>query len=70
MKYVTVTEDNQIPGVILRDGVAYGEAGGNYFPVKGLMWSPDNNCYVPILDIPMMSDERWNEIAAAQKAAG
>lgn len=66
MIYVNVKEGD-IPGVIFKDGELYGEMGGNYFPVIGLVWSREANGLVPVLDIPQMSDERWNEIAAQGK---
>ena len=68
MKYIDVKEGD-IPGTIVRDGKLYSELGGRYFEVKSLLYYAKRKCMVPILDIPMMSDERWNELAAQRKAA-
>lgn len=54
-EYVYV-EDGTIPSVIIRDGEAYGEARGRWWPVIGLLRNRDGS-FVPVLDIPQM-DER------------
>lgn len=41
---------------------------GKDYPEKGTVYSAKLGQEVPILDIPMMSDERWNELVAEQKA--
>lgn len=38
------------------------------YPVTGEVKSEKLGKNVPVLDIPMMSDERWNELVAEQKA--
>lgn len=38
------------------------------YPVIGSIYSEKLHREVPILDIPMMSDERWDELARQQKA--
>ena len=37
---------------------------GNEYPVIDMVKSRLLRKDIPLLDIPMMSDERWNEIAA------
>lgn len=39
----------------------------NEYPVIDMVKSRLLGKDIPLLDIPMMSDERWNEIAAKQK---
>lgn len=51
----------QIPGVVMMNGQPYGEAGGHWFPVKGVLRR--GSSYIPVLDIPMM-DEQPNRKAA------
>lgn len=52
-EYVDV-RDGDIPGIVIRDGCAYGECGGRLWPVNGLLRSPTG--YIPVLDIPQMED--------------
>lgn len=66
MKYVDVSVE-PIPGVIIIDDTAYGEVGGQYFPVIGLVWDGKGG-YFPMLDIPQMSDEHWQEQARERRA--
>lgn len=68
MQYMTLENVAKLPGVVVRDGVAYGEMCGRYFPVKSVIYSFAAKNYVPVLDIPMMSDERWAELAREQNA--
>ena len=53
-EYVEV-QAGDIPGVVLRDGIAYGEAGGRLWPVTGLLRNVDGS-FLPVLDIPMMEE--------------
>ena len=43
---------SQIPGVIVRDGQAFGEVGGRLYPVIGAV--VHNGRLVPLMDIPMV----------------
>ena len=42
------------------------EIGGKMYPVKGMVESSIAGGLVPLVDIPMMSDERWNQLAREQ----
>lgn len=68
MKYIDVSV-NPIPGVVFIGDAAYGELDGQYFPVIGLLRDGKGG-YVPVLDIPQMSNERWQELAQERRAAG
>ena len=59
MNYVNVKEGD-IPGTVIRDGGLYQELGGHYFRVIGLQPTADLG-FVPILDIPQMSDYQWQK---------
>ena len=37
---------------------------GKGYPVIGVI-EPDSNEFFPVLDIPIMSDDRWNQLAKA-----
>lgn len=41
----------------------------NNFKVKGWVKSEKLDCAVPLVDIPLMSDERWNELAKQNAVA-
>ena len=66
MKYMPV-KAGDIPGVEIRDGAAYAELAGQWFPVMAVRPVAGIG-YVPILDIPQMSDERWQELAREHPA--
>ena len=51
---VGYVDADKIPGVIVRDGQAYGEAGGKLWPVIGAVEHQGE--LVPVLDIPMHDD--------------
>lgn len=42
------------------------EIGGKMYPVKGMVASEVAGGFVPLVEIPMMSDERWNQLAREQ----
>ena len=42
------------------------EIGGKVYQVKGKVESDVAGGFVPLVDIPMMSDERWNQLAREQ----
>ena len=39
------------------------ELAGRQWPIIGAVLSKEIGDYVPVLDIPQMSDERWRELA-------
>ena len=53
----------EVPGVVVMDGKAYGEAGGKLFPVVGVLRSGGG--YVPVLDIPQMEEQPSRKEAGA-----
>ena len=57
---------NVIP---LERGTTYKMIDGKEYPVLGVVEHAANG-NVPILDIPTMSDDRWNELAAKQDQTG
>lgn len=61
MTYINVKEGD-IPGTVIRDGQLYRLLCGRYVPVIGVMWSEFEQCFVPVLDLPQMSDEQWKEL--------
>lgn len=64
MKYLNI-KTGDIPGVEVSGDAAYAELGGQWFPVVALL--PDKKRgMIPILNIPQMSDKRWNEIARSR----
>lgn len=44
-----------VPGVVIINGQPYGQAGGQSFPVTGVIRR--GNSYIPVLDIPMMEEQ-------------
>lgn len=54
---------------IVKDGKAYCGISGQLFPVTSVLVHEELGA-VPILDIPQMSDERWQELARERRAAG
>lgn len=42
------------------------KVGEHEYPIAGYITTKQTGA-VPLLDIPMMSDERWQELARAQK---
>lgn len=67
MNYVNVKEGD-IPGTVIRDGGLYQELGGRYFRVIGLQ-PTQNQGFVPILDIPQISDYQWQKSALESRLA-
>lgn len=61
MAYINAKEGD-IPGTIIKDGVLYGELCGRYVPVIGIMWSQFQKCFVPVLDVPQMTDAQWMDL--------
>lgn len=45
----------EVPGVVVLDGKAYGEAGGKLFPVVGVLCRGGG--YIPVLDIPQAEEQ-------------
>lgn len=60
MKYLTINA-NSLPGVEVRNGAAYAEVGERWWPVKALI-ADEKRGFIPLLDIPQMSDETWMEL--------
>ena len=54
MKYMTI-KTGDIPGTVVTQAAAYAEVGGGYYPITA-MQATENYGFVPILDIPQMSD--------------
>ena len=52
-----------IPGMVILDGKAYGEAGGKLFPVVGVLRRGGG--YIPVLDIPQMDEQPSRKAAGA-----
>ena len=63
MKYVNV-RPGAVPGVEVKDGAAYCEVSGHLFPITAFL-AHNELGLIPMLDIPQMSDERWDELAKA-----
>ena len=53
--------DTRIAQVKVPEGKQFIQLNGRKYPVTDLI--EVNNRFVPVLDIPIMSDERWNKIA-------
>ena len=51
-----------VPGCVIIDNVAYCKIGSRYRRVVGVVKS-EKGRYLPVVDIPWMSDEKWNELA-------
>lgn len=54
---------DDLPGVVVLDGQAYGKAGGKWFPVVGVLRSGTG--YIPVLDIPQMKEQPSKKEAGA-----
>lgn len=54
--------DGELPGVRILNGTAYGEAGGRWWPVSGLLRTRDGDL-LPVLDIPQMEEGPRREAA-------
>ena len=54
--------DVDLPGVRILNGTAYGEAGGHWWPVSGLLRTRDGGL-LPVLDIPQMEERPRREAA-------
>ena len=39
------------------------EIEGRIYPIKAWVYSGKIETYVPLIDMPMMSDEEWNKLA-------
>ena len=53
----------EVPGVVVRDGKAYGAAGGKMFSVVGVLRRGVG--YIPVLDIPQMEEQPSRKEAGA-----
>ena len=53
----------EVPGVVVMDGKAYGEAGGKLFPVVSVLRRGGG--YIPVLDIPQMEEQPSRKAAGA-----
>lgn len=51
-------ESTAIPGVVSYDGAAYGNVGDGCYPVMGAL-NVKGEGFVPVLDLPQMSDYDW-----------
>lgn len=67
MKYINIETAN-IPGVSVRTQVAYGEAGGEWFPVTEVLPLKGGG-YLPCLNIPQMSDIQWQRRCLSERLA-
>lgn len=63
MEYVNV-KLGAIPGVKVKGGAAYCAMADELFPITAFL-AHEKLGLIPILDIPQMSDERWQELARA-----
>ena len=59
MKCLTAAEG----GDIHNSGIEMHKVGSREYPVIGYIKADGIDKPVPLVDIPMMSDERWNELA-------
>lgn len=66
MKYINM-KPGAAPGVEVKDGTAYCEVSGALFPITEFL-AHEELGLVPLLDIPQMSDERWQDLARAHPA--
>lgn len=67
MNYINV-KPGSIPGVEVRDGRAYYEVSGIFFPITAFVTDPVRGL-IPLLDIPQMSDERCQELARERRTS-
>ena len=61
--------DGELPGVRILNGTAYGEAGGRWWPVSGLLRTRDGDL-LPVLDIPQMEEGSRREAAGGKARSG
>lgn len=59
MEYISI-KAGDIPGTVVTRGGVYAEAGGEYYPVTA-MQATEKFGFVPVLNIPQMSDYRWKK---------
>ena len=67
MNYVNI-ETVSVPGVSVRTSAAYGEVDGQYFPVEAVVPLKGNG-YLPVLNIPQMSDVQWQRRCLSERLA-
>ena len=67
MKYITVTPGS-IPGVEIHDGAAFCEVAGKEYPVIAVI-EDEKLGYLPVVDLPQMSDEQWDKLTREKKEA-
>ena len=67
MNFINI-EAAGLPGVSVRTSAAYGEIGGRYFPVTEVLPLKDNG-FLPILNIPQMSDIQWQRRCLSERLA-
>lgn len=59
----TFVDAVQLPGVAVMDGKAYGQMGGKWFPVAGVLRLGGG--YIPVLDIPQQDGQTSKKEAMA-----
>ncbi len=64
---VGYVDADKIPGVVVKDGRAFGEAGGRLWPVTGAVMR--HGKLVPILDIPMCDDLPGGTVVSSSEEA-
>lgn len=52
---------DEVPGVTIVDGKAYGKVGDRFYPVAGAVRC--HGSYIPTLDIPQIEEQPAREIA-------
>ena len=67
MKYINVTPGS-IPGVAIHDGAAFCEIAGEEYPVIAVI-EDEKLGYLPVVDLPQMSDEQWDKLTREKKEA-
>ena len=58
----------EVPGVAVLDGKAYGEAGGKLFPVAGVLRRGGG--YIQVLDIPQVEERPSRKAAGGEVSYG
>lgn len=67
MKYISV-KAGDIPGTVMTQGAIYAEVGGEYHPITAML-PTEQYGFVPILDLPQMSDYQWHKRSLESRLA-
>lgn len=66
MEYINV-KPGSVPGIEDHGGVPYCKVAGETFPITAFIDDPERG-YIPLLEIPQIPDDQWDEMTREQRA--